>query len=85
MTKARATSSGSEVSTHSTPLVIDAGGTTSSSATHEIDKPALWDLATPHLYTLETRISDGDRTVDLRQERATLEDVFLSLTEEEQE
>jgi beta-galactosidase len=46
------------------PLSVSASGRAVASATAEIRRPKLWDLATPHLYTAVTFVRAGKRLLD---------------------
>ncbi len=43
----------------------------------QIENPTLWEPHTPHLYTLEARIFDGDTLVDAQQERFGVREVAV--------
>ena len=56
---------GEKLSVQSTTQTLDAGAEYTFAHWHMADNPTLWSLDTPTLYSVETRIYDGDTLVDV--------------------
>jgi beta-galactosidase len=56
--------SGKEVAVVETPVTLPSSGKSDVEQSIKVDSPALWSIETPSLYTLQSTVLDGTKTID---------------------